>query len=88
MKFLAEGNKLKAYVQFRGRNIVYKDRGRDVLARFAEELEEVGKVEQMPRMEGRRMIMIMNPKKAKGAGNTKPKPSGDKPKPRPEGEEA
>ena len=63
-KFLEEGNKLKAYVQFRGRNIIYKDRGRDVLARFAEELEELGKIEMHPKMEGRRMIMIMGPKKS------------------------
>ncbi len=62
-KFLDEGNKLKAYVQFRGRNIIYKDRGKDVLARFAQELEELGKVEMAPRMEGRRMIMIMAPTK-------------------------
>jgi translation initiation factor IF-3 len=64
-KFLGEGNKLKAYVQFRGRNIIYKDRGRDMLARFAEELEDVGKIEMHPKMEGRRMIMIMAPKKPK-----------------------
>lgn len=60
-KFLGEGNKLKAYVQFRGRNIIYKDRGRDMLSRFAEELGEIGKVEMHPKMEGRRMIMIMAP---------------------------
>jgi len=64
-KFLSEGNKLKAYVQFRGRNIIYKSRGSDMLGRFAEELEEWSKVEQPPRMEGRRMIMILAPKKAK-----------------------
>jgi translation initiation factor IF-3 len=58
-KFLGEGNKLKAYVQFRGRNIIYKDRGRDMLERFAEALHKVGKVEMHPKMEGRRMIMIM-----------------------------
>lgn len=60
-KFLGEGNKLKAYVQFRGRNIIYKDRGRDMLSRFAEALEEIGKIEMHPKMEGRRMIMIMAP---------------------------
>jgi len=70
-KFLEEGNKLKAYVQFRGRNIIYKDRGRDVLANFADQLEEIGKIEQMPRMEGRRMIMIMTPKKSKSSGGGK-----------------
>ncbi|MEM6265130.1 MAG: translation initiation factor IF-3 [Bacteroidota bacterium] len=64
-KFLEDGNKLKAYVQFRGRNIIYKDRGRDVLRRFAESLEDLGKIEQMPTMEGRRMIMIMGPAKSK-----------------------
>ena len=78
-KFLEEGNKLKAYVQFRGRNIIYKDRGRDVLARFAEELEEIGKVEQMPRMEGRRMIMIMNPRKTKTTSGGGGKPKKDNP---------
>ena len=64
-KFLSEGNKLKAYVQFRGRNIVFKDRGRDILARFSEELEEIAKIEMHPKMEGRRMIMIMAPRKGK-----------------------
>ncbi len=65
-KFLQEGNKIKAYVHFRGRMIVYKDRGKDVLDRFAEELGEVGKIEMAPKMEGRRMIMILTPKKAGG----------------------
>ncbi|MEZ4830088.1 MAG: translation initiation factor IF-3 [Bacteroidia bacterium] len=64
-KFLSEGNKLKAYVQFRGRNIIYKERGKDVLDRFAEALDEVAKTEMEPKMEGRRMIMIMAPKKTK-----------------------
>lgn len=73
-KFLTEGNKLKAYVQFRGRNIVYKSRGADVLHRFADELEPYSKVEQPPRMEGRRMIMILAPTKAKPSGNKAPKP--------------
>ena len=62
-KFLAEGNKLKAWVQFRGRNILYKDRGRDILARFAEALVEEAKIEMHPKMEGRKMIMIMTPLK-------------------------
>ncbi|MEM6805069.1 MAG: translation initiation factor IF-3 [Bacteroidota bacterium] len=64
-KFLSEGNKLKAYVQFRGRNIIYKNRGADMLAKFAEELDELAKIEMHPKMEGRRMIMIMAPKKGK-----------------------
>lgn len=62
-KFLAEGNKLKAYVQFKGRAIVFKERGLEILSRFAEGLEEFGKIEMSPKMEGRRMIMIMTPKK-------------------------
>ncbi len=61
-KFLQEGNKLKTFVQFRGRNIIYKDRGFDLMGRLADELIEVGKVEMEPKMEGRRMIMIMSPK--------------------------
>lgn len=64
-KFLGEGNKLKAYVQFRGRNIIYKDRGFDMLSRFAEELDDIAKIEMRPKMEGRRMIMIMAPRKPK-----------------------
>lgn len=61
-KFLNEGNKLKTYVQFRGRNIIYKERGREILDKVAEHLEELGKIEMEPRMEGRRMIMIMAPR--------------------------
>ncbi len=61
-KFLQEGNKLKTYVQFRGRNIVYKDRGHNLLARVAEHLEDMAKIEMAPKMEGRRMIMIMSPR--------------------------
>lgn len=61
-KFLKEGNKLKTFIQFRGRNIIYKDRGRDLMDRIEERLEDVGKVEMRPKMEGRRMIMILTPK--------------------------
>ncbi|GAB4429227.1 MAG: translation initiation factor IF-3 [Bacteroidia bacterium] len=61
-KFLSEGNKLKTYVQFRGRNIVYKERGLDILGRVAERLDNLAKIEMAPHMEGRRMIMIMTPK--------------------------
>jgi translation initiation factor IF-3 len=61
-KFLAEGSKLKTYVQFRGRNIIYKDRGREILDKVADHLEEMAKIEMEPKMEGRRMIMIMAPK--------------------------
>lgn len=62
--FLAEGNKVKAYVQFRGRAIVFKDRGELLLLRFLKELEEFGTAEQLPRMEGKRMNVILTPKKA------------------------
>lgn len=61
--FLNEGNKVKAYVQFRGRAIVFKDRGELLLLRFLKELEEYGTAEQLPRMEGKRMNVILTPKK-------------------------
>lgn len=64
-KFLEEGNKLKAYVFFRGRTIVFKDRGEILLLRFAQELADLGTVEQMPKLEGKRMIIMINPKKNK-----------------------
>lgn len=60
-KFLKEGSKLKAYVFFRGRSIVYKDQGEILLLRLARDLEEYGKVEQMPKMEGKRMNMFIAP---------------------------
>ncbi len=62
--FLAEGNKVKAYVQFRGRAIVFKDRGELLLLRFMKELEEHGVAEQLPRLEGKRMNVILSPKKS------------------------
>ena len=64
-KFLTEGAKVKVEVFFRGRTIVYKDKGEIVMLRFAQELEEVGKVERMPKLEGKRMIMIITPKTSK-----------------------
>jgi len=64
-KFLKEGAKLKAYVFFKGRSIVFKDQGEILLLRLAQDLEEVGKVEQMPKLEGKRMTMFIAPKKAK-----------------------
>jgi translation initiation factor IF-3 len=64
ISFLKEGNKVKAYVHFVGRSIVYKDRGEQLLQRFAAELEEVGKVEERPRLEGKRMYVIFTPKAA------------------------
>ena len=62
-KFLEEGAKVKVDVFFKGRTIVYKDKGEIILLKFAQELEDVGKVERMPKLEGKRMIMIMAPKK-------------------------
>ncbi len=64
-KFLKDGAKLKAYVFFKGRSIVYKDQGEILLLRLASELEEFGKVEQMPRLEGKRMTMFLAPKTRK-----------------------
>ncbi len=64
-KFLKDGAKLKAYVFFKGRSIVYKDQGEILLLRLAQELEELGKVEQMPRLEGKRMTMFIAPKTKK-----------------------
>jgi translation initiation factor IF-3 len=63
--FLAEGNKVKAYVQFRGRAIVFKDRGELLLLRFMKELEDLGVAEQLPKLEGKRMMVILSPKKSK-----------------------
>jgi len=64
-KFLEEGSKLKTYVFFKGRSIVFKDQGEILLLKLAQELEHVGKVDQMPKLEGKRMIMLMSPKKTK-----------------------
>mmetsp|Transcript_27536 Transcript_27536/g.32123 ORF Transcript_27536/g.32123 Transcript_27536/m.32123 type:complete len:183 (+) Transcript_27536:218-766(+) len=62
-KFLEEGSKLKAYVFFRGRTIVFKDRGEILLLKLAQELADYGVVEQMPKLEGKRMTIMINPKK-------------------------
>ena len=64
-KFLKEGAKLKAFVFFKGRSIVYKDQGEILLLKLAQELEEFGKVEQMPQLEGKRMTMFIAPKVVK-----------------------
>ena len=66
-EFLEAGNKVKAYVFFRGRSIVFKEQGEVLLLRFANDLEEVGKVEQMPSLLGKRMIMFLAPKKMPSA---------------------
>lgn len=64
-KFLKEGAKLKAFVFFKGRSIIYKDQGQILLLRLATDLEEYGKVEALPVLEGKRMIMFIAPKKKK-----------------------
>jgi translation initiation factor IF-3 len=69
--FLGEGNKVKAYVQFRGRAIVFKDRGELLLLRFMKELEDYGVAEQLPKLEGKRMMVIMSPKKSGGTATKK-----------------
>ena len=61
--FLQEGAKVKAYVFFKGRSILFKEQGEVLLLRFANDLEEYGKVEQMPQLEGKRMIIMITPKK-------------------------
>ena len=63
IKFLQEGAKVKVDVFFKGRSIIYKDKGELILLRFAEAVEEYGKVEKLPKLEGKRMIMIIAPKK-------------------------
>ncbi|MDZ4756838.1 MAG: translation initiation factor IF-3 [Bacteroidota bacterium] len=60
--FLQEGSKVRAYVFFRGRSIVYKERGEVLLLQFAQDLSEVGKVEQLPKLEGKKMFLLMSPK--------------------------
>lgn len=62
-EFLSEGNKVKAYVFFKGRSILFKEQGEVLLLRFANDLEEYGKVEQVPVLEGKRMILFIAPKK-------------------------
>ena len=62
-KFLKEGAKLKAFVFFKGRSIIFKEKGTILLLKLAQDLEEYGKVEQMPRLEGKRMTMFIAPKK-------------------------
>jgi len=65
-EFLDAGDKVRAYVQFRGRDIIYKDHGKEILDRFVEELADVAKLDQEARMEGRRMAVILSPHKKKG----------------------
>ncbi|MDR2853941.1 MAG: translation initiation factor IF-3 C-terminal domain-containing protein, partial [Prevotellaceae bacterium] len=62
-EFLKEGNKVKAYVFFKGRSILFKEQGEELLLRFATALEDYGKVDRMPILEGKRMIINFSPKK-------------------------
>lgn len=65
VKFLEEGSKVKAFVFFKGRSILFKEQGEILLLKFAQELEEIGKVEQLPLLEGKKMQMMIAPKKHK-----------------------
>lgn len=74
--FLEEGAKVKAYVFFKGRSILFKEQGEVLLLRFANDLEDYGKVEQLPVLEGKRMIIMLTPKKAGApAATATPKPA-------------
>ena len=75
--FLAEGDKVKAYVFFRGRSILFKEQGEVLLLRFANDLEEYGKVEQMPVLEGKRMTIFIAPKKTAAAKHNADEHAGD-----------
>ncbi|MDR2949277.1 MAG: translation initiation factor IF-3 [Dysgonomonas sp.] len=71
--FLEEGSKVKAFVFFKGRSILFKEQGEVLLLRFATELEDYGKVDQLPALEGKKMIMMMSPKKTPVKAAAKPK---------------
>ena len=77
--FLSEGSKVKAYVFFRGRSILFKDQGEVLLLRFANDLEDYGRVESMPVLEGKRMTIMLAPKKAAPKKATKDDASTDAP---------
>ncbi|MEM1358587.1 MAG: translation initiation factor IF-3, partial [Bacteroidota bacterium] len=83
-EFLEDGAKVKAYVQFRGRSIVFKDRGELLLLRFMKELEDVGTAEAMPKMEKRRMNVMIAPKKRKKGEAPKKKKEAPTPEPKAE----
>ena len=70
--FLEEGSKVKAYVFFKGRSILFKEQGEVLLLRFANDLEDYGKVEQLPVLEGKRMIIMLSPKKGGSSSSSKP----------------
>lgn len=72
-EFLEDGNKVRAYVFFRGRSILFKEQGEVLLLRFANDLEEYGKVEQLPKLEGKKMFLFLAPKKAAQAKKSQQK---------------
>ena len=72
--FIGEGSKVKAYVFFRGRSILFKDQGEVLLLRFATDLEDIATVESMPSLEGKRMFMMLAPKKGTAPKKPQPKP--------------
>lgn len=74
INFLKEGDKIKAYVHFVGRTIVFKERGEILLLRFAQALEEYAKVDQLPKLEGKRMFLFLSPKPPKVSGGSAPRP--------------
>jgi len=74
IEFLKQGNKVKAYVFFKGRSIVFKEQGEVLLLRLANDLEEVGKVESMPSLEGKKMIIMLAPKKPGSSNKKKEQP--------------
>ena len=79
--FLEDGDKVKAYVFFKGRSILFKEQGEVLLLRFANDLEDYAKVDQMPVLEGKRMTIQLSPKKAAASKkNVAPKPAEDAPK--------
>ena len=72
---MEEGAKVKAYVFFKGRSILFKEQGEVLLLRFANDLEDYGRVEQMPLLEGKRMIIVLTPKKGAGSSKAAKKPA-------------
>ncbi|MBR2606694.1 MAG: translation initiation factor IF-3 [Bacteroidaceae bacterium] len=72
ISFLKDGDKVKAYVFFKGRSILFKEQGEVLLLRFANDLEEYGKLDMMPVLEGKRMTIMMSPKKAQAPKKAKP----------------
>ncbi len=77
IEFLKEGSKVKSYVFFKGRSILFKEQGEELLLRFAQDLQELGKVDQLPVLEGKRMTIMLSPRKP-GNAKKKDEPAGEK----------